>query len=203
MSPASQGPVHVRICRECGEEYRPGITSCADCGGELEDRFLDDEALRPPTAPAGLEAETGPDLSQHRPVFVSGRAADLVPLAEELKEAGISFHLLESPAEEERRAASYSLLVHENDAARALRVLSPLLAPGEAAEGLPGLEGHFEEGRGYVRCPACGREQTAGAACCPDCGLALGAEGFACARCGSPLPEAVATCAACGAKGEG
>lgn len=198
-------PVHVRICRDCGEEYRPGITSCADCGGELEDRFLDDEALAPPAAPDGLaaEAEAGPDLSQHRAVFVSGRAADLVPLAEALKEAGIPFHLVESPAEEERRAASYSLLVREGDAAKALRVLSPLLAPGEAAEAVPGVEVHFEEGRGYVRCPACGREQAPGALECPDCGLALGAEGPACARCGSPVPEAVATCAVCGGKGEG
>ena len=24
----------VRVCRECGEEYRPDILVCADCGGE-------------------------------------------------------------------------------------------------------------------------------------------------------------------------
>lgn len=198
-------PTHVRICRDCGEEYRPGITSCADCGGALEDRFLDDEAPRPPTAPAGRASEddTGPDLSQHRAVFVSGRAADLVPLAEELKQARIPFHLVESPAEEERRAASYSLLVPEDDAARALVLLAPLLAPGEEAEGLPGLEAHFEEGRGYLRCPACGREPAAGAVECPDCGLALGAFGLTCARCGSSLPEAATTCAACGNEGGG
>ena len=30
---------HVRVCRDCGEEYRPEIVRCADCGGELEDRY--------------------------------------------------------------------------------------------------------------------------------------------------------------------
>ena len=32
-------PDHVRVCRDCGEEYRPEIVRCADCGGELEDRY--------------------------------------------------------------------------------------------------------------------------------------------------------------------
>ena len=31
--------VHVRVCRDCGEEYRPEIAVCADCGGELEDVY--------------------------------------------------------------------------------------------------------------------------------------------------------------------
>jgi hypothetical protein len=174
----SSTPVHVRVCRDCGEEYRPEIVTCADCGGELEDRFLGDEAApeAAPPAPASAPAP-GPDLSQHRPVFESGQARDLVPFAEALKQGGIAFHLVESPAEEEVRAASYSLLVHESDAAAALRLLSSLLAPAEGAEAAPAVEAHFEEGRGYVRCPACGQEQAAGAVECPECGLALGAEG--------------------------
>ena len=41
---------HVRVCRECGEEYRPEIVRCADCGGELEDRYDGQgEASRRPT----------------------------------------------------------------------------------------------------------------------------------------------------------
>lgn len=170
-------PVHVRVCRDCGEEYRPDIVTCADCGGELEDRFLGDEAASEPAPAPEAAVPAGPDLSQHRPVFSSAQARDLVPLAETLKQVGIAFHLLESPAEEEGRAASYSLLVHEDDAAAALGSLSPLLLAGEAGEAAAGLETHFEEGRGYVRCPACGHEQAAGALECPECGLAFGAEG--------------------------
>ena len=35
--------MHVRVCVECGEEYRPEIAVCADCGGALEDRRDDIE----------------------------------------------------------------------------------------------------------------------------------------------------------------
>ena len=166
-------PEHVRVCRECGEEYRPGIAVCADCGGELEDRFLDEESEEPAGRPRP-EAPAGPDLTGFRPVFVSGRAADLVPLAETLTDADIGFHLAERASAGEGGPASFSLLVHERDAAAALQALAPLLAPQVEPEDLHGLESHFEEGRGYVRCPACGTEQAAGAAECHECGLALG-----------------------------
>jgi hypothetical protein len=168
------GPVHVRVCPDCGEEYRPEIVTCADCGGTLEDRFLNDgqEPEAPPTEPE--PAPLGPDLTGHRPVFSSAQARDLVPLAEALKQAGVAFHFLETPAEEEGRGASYSLLVHESDQAAAIGALSPLLRSGDAGDA---ASAHFEEGRGYVRCPACGAQQATGALECPECGLALGADG--------------------------
>jgi hypothetical protein len=189
--------VHVRVCRDCGEEYRPGIVRCADCGGELEDRFLDDEPPEP-SGPAEPEPPAGPDLSAFRPIFASRRAADLVPLAEHLRDAEIGFHLVEQPAPE-GAPSSFSLLVHESDEAGARRVLTPLLVPHVASNDVHDLEAHFEEGRGYVRCPACGTEQAAGAVECHECGLALGdMEAAVCPRCGGPLPEAGAACPACG-----
>jgi hypothetical protein len=36
----------VRVCRECGEEYRPDVLVCADCGGELETRRADEPLAR-------------------------------------------------------------------------------------------------------------------------------------------------------------
>ena len=44
---------HVRVCRDCGEEYRPEVVRCADCGGVLEYRFEgepeeEDVMARPP-----------------------------------------------------------------------------------------------------------------------------------------------------------
>jgi hypothetical protein len=163
---------HVRVCRDCGEEYRPEIVSCADCGGELEDRFEGDEGGD--DAPAAVTVvDPGPDLSGHRPVFVSPRAADLVELADALREAGISFHFLEQPAQEEVRQASYALLVREQDLEAALRALAPLVAP-EVEEGeAHAVASQFEEGRGYVRCPACGAETREGSPECAECGLAL------------------------------
>ena len=43
---------HVRVCRECGEEYRPEIVRCADCGGELEDHY-DGQGVASPAPPDG------------------------------------------------------------------------------------------------------------------------------------------------------
>ena len=37
--------MHVRVCVECGEEYRPEVAQCADCGGDLEDRHLGEGGL--------------------------------------------------------------------------------------------------------------------------------------------------------------
>ena len=60
--PALQLPVrepsmtdHVRVCRECGEEYRPEVVRCADCGGELEDRFEGEEEGRRPPGPGARQ----------------------------------------------------------------------------------------------------------------------------------------------------
>ncbi len=195
---------HVRVCRECGEEYRPEAVRCADCGGELEDRQLDDdgnpipgEGSVAPAAPAAPAAT----LIERRIVFVAPRAAEVVPLAEALREAGIEYHLAEQPATAEGASARYALLVAEEDAAGALRALAPLIASDDEHEGLHALESRFEPGRGYVECPACGTAQPPGAAECAECGLTLGAaeEGAAvCARCSAPLPEPGATCPACG-----
>ena len=191
--------MHVRICRDCGEEYRPEIAVCADCGGTLEDRWDDDGDVRTrvprPEEPPEPEA---PDLSGFRAVFVTSQAAILVPLAERLREAAIEFLLHESAKDPRAPAASFSLLVHDEDAGRALRELAPLLAGGDEADRFHAVESAFEAGA-YRSCPACGSELPAGANECPECGLALGEVAAACARCGTPLGPGETECAACGA----
>lgn len=188
---------HVRVCRECGEEYRAGVAVCADCGGELEDRLLDDdgEALAPDGAPAAPDVEPA-----HRVVFVTPRAAELVPLAEALREAEIAYRLAEQPPAADGAPVRYALLVEEKDAAGALRALGPALVPEEHEAQAEAVVTRFAEGRGgYVECPACGARQPEGAAECPECGLGLGAQAAACTKCGEPLPEPDASCPACGA----
>ena len=189
---------HVRVCRECGEEYRPNIVRCADCGGELEDVY-EDAGGAPPRPPAPAPEAPPPDLSNHRPLFESARAADLVPFAEALREAEVPFRLAEKGPAHEEGSVLYQLLVHENDAKAALDVLQALLAPNVDGDAASALETSFEPGRGYVQCPACGARQASGAAECPECGLSLGPAVEACSRCGAPLPEDAAACPACGA----
>jgi ribosomal protein L40E len=188
----------VRICRDCGEEYRPDAVRCSDCGGELEDRQLDDDGN--PIDDDEPETPPAPTV-ERRIVFVAPRASEVVPLAEALREAGIEYHLAEQPPADEGAGARYALLVAEEDAARALSALAPLIAPEEANEELSAVESRFEPGRGYLACPACGAAQSPGATECADCGLTLGVaeEGApACARCNAPLPEPGAACPACG-----
>ena len=191
--------MHVRICRDCGEEYRPEIAVCADCGGTLEDRWGDEEGapakIGQPTAPTGPEP---PDLTGFRAVFVTGQAALLVPLAERLREVSIEFLLHESAKEPGSQAASFSLLVHDEDAGRALRELAPLLAGGDEPGRFHTVESAFEDGA-YRYCPACSIELPAGTDECPECGLGLGEVRAACARCGMPLGAGETECAACGA----
>ena len=194
--------VRVRVCRDCGEEYRPEAVRCADCGGDLEDRFVDDEAgWSGPATPGAATAPAAPDLSGHRAVFVSGFAADLVPLAERLREAAIGFHFAERPADSEGHAARYSLLVPEGDVAAARRALRPLLGTeGEELE----EDTHDETGRSHRRCPACKTDLTPDLAECPGCGLGLGpGEGGSCPRCGSPVGEGDSACPTCGTTGNG
>lgn len=189
--------MHVRVCRDCGEEYRPEIAVCADCGGALEDRYEDEGGPRlsaplpePPTPP-------GADLVGYRAVFVTGHAPALVPLAERLGEAGIGFRLHESPKDPRATAASFSLLVRDEDGSRALRALAPLIDGSEETDRLHAVESEFVGGA-YRRCPACATELPAGGVECPGCGLGLGQTGAPCARCGAPLGPEDTACPVCG-----
>jgi hypothetical protein len=184
---------HVRVCRECGEEYRPVVDRCADCGGELEDVYEDEGA---PAPRREVPAEPEPiDLSDHRVLFQTPRAPDLIPLAERLKEAAIAFRLVEEAVGE--GAARFSLVVADGDAKAALETLADLLAPHVESDSVHALESNYVSGR-YVRCPACGAEQGSGLAECAECGLTLAPAVPTCPRCQSPLEQEGAPCTVCG-----
>ena len=173
--------MHVRVCTDCGEEYRPDILICADCGGALEDRFEE-------TSTAGAPEPEPPRISgpQHR-LYSATEAADLEPLARRLGAVGIPFAV--------RGAVhSYQLLVGEGDRDRADEALKDLL-PAE----IPELTAGFDPERGYARCPACGTDLAQGATACPECGLVVGTEpgGEVCPRCLAAL-EPGTRCASCG-----
>jgi hypothetical protein len=185
---------HVRVCRECGEEYRPEVVRCADCGGELEDVFEDEGAPSPRRA--SPDEPEPVDLSDHRVLFQTPRAPDLVPMAERLRGAEIAFRLVEETVGD-AETARYSLVVQENAVKSALETLADLLAPHAEAGSVHALETSYESGR-YVRCPACDAELASGLAECTECGLTLGPAVPTCPRCGSPIEEEGAPCAACG-----
>jgi hypothetical protein len=163
------------VCRECGEEYRPGVVRCADCGGELEDRFegQEGEGVPPPKPPS---EEPGPAPSNYRMLFVTPHAADLVPMAERLRGAGVEYRLAEAPGRVEGAPSRYGLFVSEENAADALKALAELVASHSDADAAPGgAEAGFDKEQGYLECPACGTKTSAGTGECPECGLVLGA----------------------------
>ena len=195
-------PVHVKVCRECGEEYRLDALSCSDCGGELVVRQLDEDGgVVEPEEDQQEPTAAGTDLADHRAIFVTPRAADLIPLAEALRDDGIRYRLAEQPAKAAGAGPRYALLVPDLEVAAALRTLAPLVAPHAGADDVQSVEARFEPERGYVRCPACGADQAPGATECPACGLGLGVGdegGKACAHCSAPLPDGEASCPSCG-----
>jgi len=162
---------HVRVCRECGEEYRPEVVRCADCGGELEDRHEGEGEVK--LAHPAPEEAAAAELIGYRVLFMTPRAADLVPLAERLRDTPVEHRLAEQPAAAEGGPPRYALLVRDADAAGALAALADLVAPHEDTAGVHAVETRFDPGRGYVQCPACGAEAVPGAAECLDCGLGL------------------------------
>jgi RNA polymerase subunit RPABC4/transcription elongation factor Spt4 len=149
--------MQVKVCVDCGEEYRPDIQVCADCGGQLEPRPGDEE--RPRAAmPASEERSADPDADFTTTVLHADRASDLRTEADRLVEAGIDFRLRASG-----RGAGYELLVTAEDRERALESLG-LLTDAPSAPG------------GERACPACGTAVQKDVTDCPECGLTVGDE---------------------------
>jgi hypothetical protein len=167
--------MHVRVCRECGEEYRPDAARCADCGGELEDRWGEESAeapgarRAPPAGPADPAVET-------EIVHASAYLPDLTPLADALVQAGIGFRLLPRRALGDEEGRGFVLAVAHADRDRALEILAPQLAP-DAADSHRALQREFHPEQGYARCPACGAGLRPGLPECPECGLGLAGDG--------------------------
>jgi predicted amidophosphoribosyltransferase len=158
--------MHVRVCVECGEEYRPEIAVCADCGGRLEDRRTDTDT--PTSEVSGASASdltTQPDLTGQRAVFQTREPRDLSRAAESLRAAGLSFQIVETPLQNDERRSALVLFVRDEDAPAALRLVAPLHGPDAVA--------YVESDE--ARCPACDAVLPENAPECPECGLALSA----------------------------
>lgn len=152
----------VKVCRDCGEEYRPEVLRCADCGGELEARYESERRSWPRPARQALPAADARPGGDYRPIAWSARAADLTSLADRLVEAGVPFYLRPREAAAGEGPVGYEIRVRQEEREAALRELEALTpaAPAPAREA--------------TSCPACGHALGPAAAECPDCGLALG-----------------------------
>src|SRR5258708_5349791 len=208
--PPGYHPFHMllafKVCRRCGEEYRPEIERCTDCGGELEARYDDGQGgvmpARPPAAdPAasvGQPTEASSDrLTQGESTIYSGRAAaDLKPLAERLIEVQIPFRFVCHRPTAPTDPGRFELAVGNDNRARAFKVIAPLLDADP--EALGAVERAFDVEGGYHRCPACGQPLDSRAAQCPACAFALLAEAPTCGWCGELVEPDAERCLRCG-----
>jgi Zn finger protein HypA/HybF involved in hydrogenase expression len=167
---------HVRVCRDCGEEYRPEVQRCADCGGELRDVFpgQEGESLEAEADPAVEPALSDQDLSGYHVLYQADRATDLPPMVERLREGGLECRIGELGPSAPGAPPRFVLLVPEGESRAALAAVADLVAPPESGADVHAVEAHFDSERGYLRCPACGAEPPKGAVECPECGLGLG-----------------------------
>ncbi len=138
----------MRVCRECGEEFRPEAVVCSDCGGALEDRDDASPLAHPTPQDAAPLVATRPDLVT---VAEGAEAGEVEPFARQLGEAGIAFAVSGA-------IHQFRVLVDPADAARAREALGLDAVP----ESVP-----------LSACPACGAALPAGAGECPECGLGL------------------------------
>ncbi len=188
--------MNVRVCPECGEEFRPEIVRCSDCGALLVDRAVEEDAPSPMAGSLhghGHSASGGPPapVALAR-LFRADRASDIEPLAERLGKAGLPYRV-------RTVQLSFELLIPEEDREKALGVLGEALRPG-----LPSTDdAPFDPESGYSACPACGCRLAPRAQECPECGLAVGGEpdAGACPRCGQGRAEG-GRCETCGPLGE-
>jgi hypothetical protein len=168
--------MHVRVCVECGEEYRPEIAVCADCGGALEDRHEGGSGVEAAAPGRGRgAAQDGDDEGFTDSVQRADTAGGLTAAADRLAEEGIGFRIRPNRRQVGgEHAAGYRLLVTAEDRDAALAALG-LLAP-EAER----------SGHDARPCPACESAIPAGAVECPECGLAAGDDPnqATCEKCG-------------------
>jgi predicted amidophosphoribosyltransferase len=172
--------VHVRVCVDCGEEYRPEIEVCADCGGALRDADdgtdsgTDSDAPRSGRSSASeSDLASRPDLTGHRAVYETREPRELAAAAETLRQAGLVFQIVEKRLQSDERRSTLVLFVREEDAPYALTLLAPFHGP----DAVPHFEASERPADADARCPACEAVVPKGAAECPDCGLGLSSEG--------------------------
>jgi hypothetical protein len=144
--------MQVRVCRDCGEEFRPDRVVCSDCGGALEDR--DDSAREPAAAPEPTGARLSPARTDLIALVEGSTVGEIEPFAKRLGETAIPFAVSGA-------IHQFQLLVAPEDRTRARVALGLDAAPGDDAA--------------LTACPACASELAPGVGECPECGLALAA----------------------------
>jgi len=169
----------VRVCVACGEEFRPDVLRCSDCGGELVARDDEGSAGGPEARGRTGPLASGDSQDAARPIAWSEQARDLVPFADRLVEAGVVFRIGPRQVEGEERPRGFELRVWDQDRDKAMHALAPFANPESGVTLLESSPDPASEEPEGLACPACDAPVPHGANECPECGLAFGGDGGA------------------------
>ena len=164
--------VMVGHCPACGDEFRPDVAVCSDCGGKLT---LQEEGHGSRETPVESEEEAWRTALDRLPI------ANLVPASafgalDELQPAIAALAEIRLPSRVLVQNGRYLLLVTPSDLARSKEAIE---ATGQGMD-MP-EDNTFDAAAGkYANCPACEtRLPDPFDGTCPECGLELS---------GSPSP---------------
>lgn len=170
--------MHVRVCPDCKEEYRPDIAACADCGAVLVDRWEDEQGrvVNADGTLAADRAERPEEPGVPARALFAGPPGALRVLADALVPKDIPFQFVPEDRVESRRTegARLFLVVPEPDVERALEALADYRGRSTELGFTDMAQTWVHEEGDTLPCPACGAHMPADAATCPDCGLELG-----------------------------
>jgi hypothetical protein len=164
----------VRYCPACGDEFRPEIAVCSDCGGAL---ILQPEGLGAAgvAGSAPSESEPGRGRDGWRTALDALPISTLLPVRtfdalRDLEPAVAAFADLELPSRVLVQNGRYILLVHPETLAEA-QIALHALNPDQGDR----LDPAFDATAGrYSNCPACSASlPEASGDICPECGLEL------------------------------
>lgn len=169
--------MHVRVCVDCQEEYRPEIANCADCGGVLQDRYEDDDGRPEAATAAPPPAEARPPGDRELVIATSEHARELVPLADRLLQAGLEFRIVPRGMGREEPPRGFELRVTDAERSAAIHAVAPVAGPDAGVTLLVTWTpptGDDEDDA--LRCPACDTKVAPKATECAECGLGLEGE---------------------------
>ena len=167
----------VRYCPECDDEFRPEITVCSDCGGDLD---LQEEGRGAKASrPSSSEGDDGDGgATGGSPLSLDAMpASSLLPVRTfdalgELEPVVAAFAAMAIPSRVVVQNGRYILLIRPDNLAVAQEALHS--GDGDSGEAEPVASGFDPASGRYANCPACDAslaEDFNGA--CPECGLEL------------------------------
>lgn len=163
----------VRYCPACDDEFRPSITVCSDCGGEL--------ILQPEGAGANgaMVAQGESDSADWRTALDAIPVSSLTPLRtfdslDDLEPAVAALAEIRLPSRVLVQNGRYILLVQAETLGDAQAALHGAQVDEDDASG-----GSFDASAGrYETCPACDTRLAPDfGGTCPECGLELSTPG--------------------------